>query len=340
MTTPVRPARSRMPLSIWIVAVVLPLIAAATAVAVQLAWLPELPDPVATHWGTEGPNGFAPPWASPVLTGGVVLGLAGMFALSLGTARGAAPTATHKLLAVLSLSVAVFLGVTVTASLGVQRGLDDARDAPGLGGWLLVAAVIALALGAVAWFLLPKAVSPTEDATPAAPMPLVPGERTVWIATTRVQGGAIVAILSAVGFALAASLFAIVVSDGLVWPLALIPLLLLVMCAIGTVWRVRVDSTGITVGSRPFGVPRTRIAVSDISRVETRHVEPLADFGGWGWRWAPGRSFGVVTRRGEAIEVQRRDGRRFTVTVDDAATGAALLAAYTATAAGSGERHR
>ena len=36
----------------------------------------------------------------------------------------------------------------------------------------------------------------------------------------------------------------------------------------------------------------------------------------------------MISHGGEAIEVTRRDGRRFTVTVDDAATGAALLAAY------------
>jgi len=58
-------------------------------------------------------------------------------------------------------------------------------------------------------------------------------------------------------------------------------------------------------------------------------VDPFRDFGGWGWRAgrsAPGQSrSGVVTRKGEALLVERTGGRRFVVTTDDAATAAALL---------------
>lgn len=73
-----------------------------------------------------------------------------------------------------------------------------------------------------------------------------------------------------------------------------------------------------------IGFPRFRLPSSDIRHVETVHVEPVGDFGGWGLRWRPDR-FGVITRTGEAIAVRRRSGRRFVVTVDDADTGAALL---------------
>jgi hypothetical protein len=38
-----------------------------------------------------------------------------------------------------------------------------------------------------------------------------------------------------------------------------------------------------------------------------------------------GGGVGYVVRTGEGIEVERTSGRRFVVTVDDAATGAALL---------------
>jgi len=330
MTAPTASAshRARMPLSIWIVAVALPLLIGLTAVLVQVAWAPQLPDPIAIHWGLDGADGFAPAWASIVLTGGLTLGLVGLFAAILGLARGQAPTATHKLLAVSSLVVSILLGGTITASVAVQRGLDDASDAPDITPWLIGSLVVALAVGALAWFLLPKAVSPTTEFSPAEPLPLAPGERSVWIAETRLSGGAVAIILLAVGLAVAATIFAVAVSDGLLWPLLALPVLLVVMCAAGIAWRVRVDAGGITVRSQPFGWPRTRIAASDIASVDTSHVEPLAEFGGWGWRWAPGRNFGVITRSGEAIEVTRRDGRRFTVTVDDAATGAALLAAY------------
>ena len=51
----------------------------------------------------------------------------------------------------------------------------------------------------------------------------------------------------------------------------------------------------------------------------------MAEFGGWGYRVGRGGRVGVVLRTGEALQVQRTGGRAFVVTVDDAATGAALL---------------
>lgn len=321
-------ARARMPLSVWIVAVALPLLVSAVAIAVQLAWLPQLPDPIAIHWGTDGVDGFGPVWTTTVLTAALAVGLTGMFAAFLATARGAAPTATHKLLAVISLSESIFVGIVVTASLGIQRGLDDASDAPDLGSWIPVALGVAAVAGVIAWFAMPKAVSAVPDAAPSEPLHLTPGERSVWLAEARLSGGATTVILLAVGVSVAVSVFAVVVSDWQLWPILFVPLLLLVLCAAGVAWHVRVEPSGLTVRARPLGWPRVRIPASDIARVDVSQVEPLAEFGGWGWRWAPGRSFGVISRGGEAIEVTRRDGRRFTVTVDDAATGASLLAAY------------
>ena len=56
--------------------------------------------------------------------------------------------------------------------------------------------------------------------------------------------------------------------------------------------------------------------------------------------WAQDGTFqaSIDAREGEGILVVLRDGRRFTVTVDDAETGAALLAAYVASATETGER--
>lgn len=338
MTAPDRPPRARLPLSYWVVAVGLPLIVGAVAVAVQLAWLPELPDPIAIHWGGDGVDGFAPAWFSTVLSAGLSLGMTALFAVILGTARGSAGAPTLKLLVVTSLATSVLLGVLMTASVGIQRGLDDASEAPAIDGWLGIAFAGALLAGAVSWFALPRAKAPLADAAHVEPLRLVAGERSAWIAGTRLSTGAIVVVLTGVGVALAATVFAVIATEGRTWPLLAIPVFVLALCALGVSWRARVDARGLTVSSRPFGWPRVRIAASEIAEVQTSHVEPLAEFGGWGWRWAPGRSFGVVTRSGEAIEVRRRDGRRFTVTVDDAATGAALLAAYAASATEIRER--
>jgi hypothetical protein len=73
-----------------------------------------------------------------------------------------------------------------------------------------------------------------------------------------------------------------------------------------------------------------RVAAADVASAGTTSVVPLGEFGGYGIRFGLGRRLGVITRGGEALEVQRRDGRAVVVTVDDAATAAGLLTAYAA----------
>ena len=58
----------------------------------------------------------------------------------------------------------------------------------------------------------------------------------------------------------------------------------------------------------------------------------MGEFGGWGLRWAPGGGFGVVLRSGPGIRITRTNGKTFSVTVDDAEAGAALLTALAARA--------
>ncbi len=72
---------------------------------------------------------------------------------------------------------------------------------------------------------------------------------------------------------------------------------------------------------------RSRSRPADIASVRAIDVDPFAEFGGWGLRYGLDGRYGVVLRRGEALEVTRVGGRRFVVTVDDAQTAAAALAA-------------
>jgi hypothetical protein len=337
MTESTRPPRTRLPLSIWAVGVIAPALVWVAAVVVQLAWLPELPDSVAIHWGADGPDGFAAPWTTIALTAGLGAGLTAIFALIMATTRGAGPTAVHKLLAVVSLGTALFTGITASASLGVQRGLDDAREAPDFGGWAAAAVGVALLVAVIAWFALPKAARTGDDAAVAEPLRLSPGERSAWLATVQVPGGVIAVLVVGLGIAVAATAFAVAVAGGRMWPLLLVPVVVLALSAMGIAWRVRVDAAGLTVRSLPFGWPRRRIRLDQIDAVKTVQVNPIAEFGGWGWRWGAAGT-GVVVREGQGILVVLRDGRRFTVTVDDAATGAALLAAYAASATEIRER--
>jgi hypothetical protein len=82
-----------------------------------------------------------------------------------------------------------------------------------------------------------------------------------------------------------------------------------------------VSPTGLTVRLGPIRV--RRIPLDKIVRAEATHIEPMR-WGGWGWRVIPDAS-AIVLRRGDGLVVHYPGGRRFAVTVDDAATGAGLL---------------
>jgi len=155
-------------------------------------------------------------------------------------------------------------------------------------------------------------------------------ERAVWMRTVTMARSGIVVLVVAIVVVLAATVgsFAAELAAGA--PLmgawislaALILVTVSILCAL--VFRVRVDEDGLEVRAAA-GWPRIRIARDDIRSVEVVHVSPMGEYGGWGWRYGIGSGWAVVMRTGEAIRVTRRNGKVFTVTVDDAETGAALL---------------
>ena len=102
-------------------------------------------------------------------------------------------------------------------------------------------------------------------------------------------------------------------------------LLLLVYLAFGWI-TVTVDVRGLQIRYGVLPRPVTSVPLDDIRRAERIDLAPL-QWGGWGYRGSR-KAFGraaVVLRGGDAIKLQLTDGGEFAVTVDDAATGAALL---------------
>ncbi|RII08064.1 hypothetical protein DSC45_33835 [Streptomyces sp. YIM 130001] len=81
---------------------------------------------------------------------------------------------------------------------------------------------------------------------------------------------------------------------------------------------VRIEEDFLEVRCGHMGLPRRRIELAHVvdadfaPRVTPRH------WGGWGYRWRPERGTAVVVRRGEGLVLSLGDGRKFTVTVDDA----------------------
>jgi hypothetical protein len=265
----------------------------------------------------------------PLLLGVLGVLIPAMFGLILAqTVRPEGPTATQKLLAIASLFTVTLLSIIVTASVGIQRGLPVGDATPAILPTLGIAVLIALALAAGAWFFLPRAVSGASKLDPATPpVPIAPGEQVVWVGHARFATWVIVLLCGVVAVATAVVVFVIALRGA--WPLVIIPVVLALSVLGTSSWRVRVDQDGLTV--RPtLGWPLYRVALADMAGAATTSVVPLGEFGGFGIRWGLGRRLGIITRGGEALEVQRRDGRAVVVTVDDAATAAGLLTALAA----------
>ena len=313
-----------------VVGVVAPLVITAIAVVLMLAWLPELPSSVAMHWSGDGPDGFAPAWTVPLFTAALGAGITALFAVMvLAPARDGAWGPTSRLLGAVVLGTSVLLGVTLTWSFGMQRGLEDAHDAPSVLMPLAVGFGAGLLAGVAGWFAQPHVVTSGGTASTlraVAALTLDPGERAVWVRTTTMSRVAMLGITAGiVALALGTVALGVTGSDAW-WIMFATALLLLVLACTTFVFRVRVDRAGLTVRSA-IGVPRFRIALDDIAEVGVTSVNPTAEFGGWGIRIGLDGRFGIVLHSGEALQVARRDGRIFVVTVDDAATAAALLEA-------------
>ncbi len=92
--------------------------------------------------------------------------------------------------------------------------------------------------------------------------------------------------------------------------------------------EITVDHRGLRLVAGLLRLPLKRIALVRVARAEVADLRP-SEWGGWGYRIAPGRS-ALVLRGGPALVVTSTDGRRFAATVKDPATPAGLLNGLTA----------
>lgn len=304
----------------------LPILFTLAGVLVHLWARPDLPDPIAIHWGAGGrPDGFGSPTSTLVLTVVLAIGLpALMTAFALPSLhRGDRGPSFRFLAAVMAATSALI--VTLTTWLTVmQRGLTDAHDA-GTVWWALADATVnAVLAGALAWWIQPdqQQVGTTERAV--TPLSVTPGERLVWFRDTTIRRHwAVAAAALGVAMTILAIAFWFTGDRSAAIALTVAAVVTVLAIATTTAFHVRVDATGLTVRSW-LGLPRFQVRIGDVDQASVVDINGIGDFGGFGVRWMPGR-FGVVLRTGEALQVQRRSGKVFAVTVDDAATAAATL---------------
>lgn len=314
--TPRAPDQHRV--STTLLALVTPLAILAVGALVAASWRAELPERVATHWSTSGPDGFS---SLTALLLGSVLGAGTLTVIFWALAFRAGRTRPARQLAAgITVGVATLVAVLTVTTLAPQRGLADGADAGGVGLALTVSLLSSLALGLGAAALVPRS-EPTEDSdrprTDAPRIPLADDERAVWVRTTSSKTGMII-----VG--VAAAVMTAVVVAGSTWWMLFVPVVLVLLTVAMFSWTVTVDATGLTVRSA-LGFPRRHLPLDEIVDATVDDVVPFRDFGGYGWRTAIDGRTGIVMRAGETLEVRSTGERRFVVTVDDAATAAALL---------------
>jgi Protein of unknown function (DUF1648) len=301
----------------------------ATMVAVPAALWARLPPRLADHWTFAGTaNGSAPRLVTFLALGliavpGTALFLAGWFAGRHGGRVGRLrPGRTAAGTAARLTAIGVFLTAMATGSVLLVSvsnlgggGLRSDSVGPGaapllVGGSALVTAFASLVLRRFGGF-----GSPDSEA-PRASLGLRAGERAVWSGRARAAWaaplGALLIAAGALTWALARQ-----------WDPAAVLLLAGVLTLAFTSVRVTVAMRGVSVGYGVLGLRLTRIP---LSRIESAAAVELRSFS-FGYRGSllMFGSAAVILRRGQALRLTLRDGKTFVVTVDDAATGAALL---------------
>lgn len=301
-----------------------PLTITAVAVVVMLFAGGDLGREVAIHWNGAGPDGWGPAWTYPVVL--AAIGIAMPVLMWVSAARTSRVGGATVFLAGLMIWLTAFLGIALTASLVLQP--ED------IGWWFLIAAAGGALLAAPAWLWLPREPATAADPAELDPVDLSPGQVAVWSRRAFASRTFTIVIALAVILTLGLAIFATVTTEGAAWVAFIAPVIVIAAYLLTAGWRVTAGPTGLTVRGLA-GIPVFRVAIADIAEAAVVRVEPMADFGGWGIRWtltSEGKgSTGIVTRAGEALQVTRTDGRQLAVTVDDAATGAAVLHAHRTT---------
>lgn len=327
MTTPfvdhATARRAAMVAAIWVPLAIV-VASEAVIIAIGATGSPRL----IVSWGRGGDR-TGPWWTYAVLI--AVIGFPVIAAIGIVIARARRMAGMNRWMPAIALALTVFHALGMGVGSVVLNASPLAPALPLGGGFAL--AVVA---GLLTWRLLPQEAPSSSDIEPAAPLPVRPGEVAAWTGRVDLPAWFVALVAGIAGILVVLGVLLILTVGHRFWPILLSPALLFVVLLATAQFVVTAGPTGFRARAL-LGWPRFRIPAASIARAGVVEIDPMTDFGGWGVRWVvgPGRRgrWGVVTRRGAALEVVRRDGRSIVVTVDDAGTAAAVLETY----AGSGD---
>lgn len=303
--------------------ITVPALLAAAASIVGMLLTPDLPETLAVHWGVDGSVDRVDGLGSFIaIVAALVPGfIAAMVGFSITSLRTGTSQLFVRSVVGMSIWFGVFVSLSIYLSVLSQRGTTDVETLPVSSALvpLLVAFVAAVVAAAIGVLVTPKVPVTTRLRAEALGIELTAGEQAYWSGTARSPRGYIALPIGSI-------LLIVVVFTVAGIPVWLTAIVSLLLGSLFTVlsWHVVVDRRGLSV-TGALGFPRFRIPVEDVVAARATTLNAFSEFGGWGVRIGRSGEWGVVVRSGDTIEVERKRGAPFVVTVDDAATGAALL---------------
>lgn len=296
----------------------LPAVLFALALLAPLPFLGRLPDPVAAHFTRGVPDSSAPLWL--IVGVPVAVGCVPFIAWALVERRMRLPYGVQLVASICFSTYAgfctAFVGCAVIATnVGAQRWQQARTPDWAPGALVLVTAAGAIGAAGWSWWLHTRRSS--TGWTPPSPSRGVAeaGRGTVWIghatnpALTRSAG------VTALGCTIAALVLGF-------WPALVLAGLVMAASSLGRAVAV-FDGQQLRIRpGRPW--PWWTIDIDAVQSARVIQVNP-ATWNGWGLRYRVGIR-ALVARRGQGLYIVRNGAPDVVVTVDDAATGAALIA--------------
>ena len=281
------------------------------------------PSRLIVHWGAGGDR-YGPWWTYAVLVAAIglpVIGLIGFFIHH--STRMAGMNAWMP---------AIAMAITVFHTIGMGVGsvvLNHSPLAPTLP--LAGGAVLGLAAGLITWRLLPREAPTTTGAKISDGFPVKPGEVAAWTGRVELSTWFLALITGVAALLIVIGVLLLFTVTRHAWAIFIAPALMLTAVVTTAQFVVTASPRGLLVRST-LGWPRLSIPTADLATAGVVHIDPIADFGGWGIRWVIGPNgkgrWGIITHQGPGLEVVRHDGRSIVVTIDDASTAAAVLETY------------
>jgi hypothetical protein len=302
-------------------------LSALIGVATVVAFASRLPDPIAVHWGIAGTVDRTDSLTSVVVTSALFAPLlaATIVLVFVAMTRQTVATLFARTLVGVGVFVGVFVGLLPLAFVSPQLDVPDAMAVPvsavalPLGLIFLVATAVGVGLP----FVIPRvptaSVAAASASASAPALDISAGERAYWGQTAWPKPGVFAIFVGAVLIATVALIVA-----GAPWWLVVAEVVVFGLLSTTLVWHVVVDVRGVRVVAA-LGFPRIILPIDEVTGARSIPVDPLREFGGWGVRFAATGAWGVIVRKGAALEVTRDGKAPFVVTVDDAETAARLV---------------